>query len=1027
MDTTRPAPSGGGNVDVRLLGTVEVIGPGGPAVLPGSRQRALVGLLALRPGVIVPRSSLVDALWGEEPPRTAVKTLYSHVTRVRQAMEACGLPDVLSTREPGYALLVPRADVDAHRFAEHVRQAGASKTPAEVAGHLRTALELWRGDAFADTPLAGWGAAEVDRLHEARLTASEDLWEAELELGQHRRAAAELEPLVARHPYRERLVALLMLARYRSGRHAEALDAYHRLRTRLDDELGVDPGPDLQRRYAAILRHDPELDPAPPAAAVASLISRPAQLPAPVGHFTGRTQELDELDRVLDHIRIIAVSGPAGMGKTALALHWAHRIKDRFADGQLFLELRGHEPGDTAMTATEALPHLLRSLGVPPDRVPAELTEQAGMYRSLLHDKRLLIVLDNCGSVDQVLPLVPGTDSSLLVLTSRGQLTALAARHAVHLVGLDSLEQTEAVDLLGRVLGTERVEREPSSAADLVELCGRMPLALRIAAALLAARPKQPIGELAAGLAGENRLEALSIEGDSRSLRAVFASAYDAVSAPAARLFRLLGQHPGRTITGHLAAAAAAVSVNEAHDRLAELVAAHLINDLGDGRYRFHDLIRLYAAECAHRDEPPAVRIETVDRIMDWYLAIAGAASRILDRQRDQVVPVLRYPPAELPVFADHDGVLGFLEGERANLVPLVRYATEHGHSTAAWQLTYLLAGFFRFRGHWADRIEICRWAVTAAERDGDPLAESLMHSSLGVAYYAVHRFADALQPLRRSLALAHSIGDKRAQGNAHHNLGGSYAGLRRHDEAIDSFQQALALFTATNQTVPMALMHNNIGEIYARTGQTELGFEHLRRGLDLAHDLGDPWLEAAITHSIGQAHLRDGNIEDAESYLRQALATRRRVGDHRFAAETLTYLGAAHLARGDSTAAIDILREAVATCREVADEHLEATALNHLGEAHLRAGDPTAATEPLQLALALRTRLPDPEEEALIQHHLGEVRRLRDDPTATYRPHAAEQADVAPEVPGQAEQGGGLPPAATPRQTATNRSRRPG
>ncbi|WP_328996584.1 tetratricopeptide repeat protein [Kribbella sp. NBC_01245] len=934
--------------DVRLLGPVEVIGPGGLAVLPGSRQRALLGLLALQPGVVVARTTLIDALWGEDPPRTALKTLYSHVTRVRQALEACGLPDLFCTREPGYVLAISPAEVDVSRFEKQVASARAAARPAEASKLLHEAMTLWRGDAFADAPLAGAAMAAIDRLQEIRISAAEDLWAAELELGEHGRSASELEVLVARHPYRERLVGLLMTARYRSGRHADALEAYHRLRTRLADELGVDPGPELRRQYAAILRHEAPMS---PVAAKRPHFPKPAQLPAPVGHFTGRTRELAVLDDAVSQAkgrpRVLALSGPGGMGKTALALQWAHAVEHDFPDGQLFLDLRGHEPGQ-AMAATEALPRLLRSLGVSTDRVPAELSEQSGLYRSFMHNKRILVLLDNCGAVDQLLPLVPGGESSLLLVTSRSRLTALGAHHAVRLVDLDALDNDEALDLLGQMLGAERIEREPDAAAKLADLCGRMPLAVRIAAAILAAHPLRPITELCAALEGENRLDALSIDGDSRSVRTVFASAYDALTPAAARLFRLLGLHAGPTVQVHLASAAADVSLPQARALLAELVTAQLIADLGHDRYRFHDLIRLYASECAQQDEPPEQRAETISRIVDWYLAIAQIANRALDPSRNRVVPTLQYPPTETGIAdaTDRDAVLAFLDGERPNLVPVTRAATELGHHRAAWQLTYLLTGWFEFRGHRTDRIEICRWAVDAAQRDGDEFAEGLMWSSLGVAYKAAHRFAEALEPLNRSIALTSSTGDKRGLGNALNNLANAYVGLRRYDEAIDAFHQALPLYGETGQQAAMAATLSNLGETYVQIGQVELGFDYLTRALAQARELADLWLEGAITHNLGQAYLEHGSAETAVAHLREALAIRQRAGDQHFAPDTLAHLGAAYLACGDTAAAADVLQQALTASRGIADEQLEARILTLLEELP-RGGNRSPAAAP--------------------------------------------------------------------------------
>jgi hypothetical protein len=548
--------------------------------------------------------------------------LHSHVARLRQALDACGLPGVLVTREPGYLLALPPERVDAARFetaARHGRDALDAADPARAVTLLREAAALWQGEtALADAEPRGWAGAEVDRLAEVRLAAAEDRWEAELRLGRHAAATGELERLLVGHPLRERLVGLLMLAQYRAGRHTGALEAYRRLRARLADELGVDPGPDLVTLHTRILRQDRTLDldsagpgtpentgqatpvgagPGAPAAAW-PVPPRPAQLPAPVGHFTGRDRQLAELDRLAEQpvadVRIAVISGLAGMGKTALALEWGHRVSGRFPDGQIYLDLRGHEPR-SAVPASAALSHLLRAVGVPADRIPAEPSDQGALYRSLVHDRRMLILLDNAGSAEAILPLVPAGAGNLLLVTSRNPLAALTTHHAVTSVGLDPLAEADAVALLGRVLGVSRVSREPESAVDLVRLCDRMPLALRIAAAKLVAHPGGRLQALVTTLEGGDRVDALSVEGDSRSVGTVFASAYRALSPPAARLFRRLGLHPGVTLSTGLAGALVDLDPAGTARVLAELADAHLVLPAGPDRHWFHDLIAIFA------------------------------------------------------------------------------------------------------------------------------------------------------------------------------------------------------------------------------------------------------------------------------------------------------------------------------------------------------------------------------------------------------------------------------------------------
>ena len=955
---------------------------------------------------MVARSRIIDALWGESPPRTAVKTLYSHVVRIRQAFEDCGLPNVIRTQGPGYALRLPREAVDAWVFEDRIgraRQAQEAGDWDRAAHDLQTGLDLWRGDAFADGEPAGWGAAEVDRLTEVRRAAHENLWSIELNRGRHALVAVEIECLAARYPLRERPVELLMVALYRCGRHADALEAYQRLRSRLAEELGVDPGPGVQRLYTAVLRHDPELElqrPATPDAPLVGAVSPrpaergwapvPAQLPRRVGHFTGRSSELDDLDRLLDGDpdapRIAVISGPGGMGKTALAVQWAHRALLQFPDGQLFLDLGGRDPSIT-LTATDALLHLLVGLGFPADRVPAGLPDQVNLYRSLLAGRQVLVVLDNAGSADQVLPLVPGDETSVLVVTSRHRLAGLATHHATRLVRLDTLPPDEALALLGRVLGPDRVQREPDAATGIVTLCGRMPLALRIAAAKLAAEPTRGLADMAVELSEQDRLETLAMDSDSRSVRTVFATAYGSLTPLAALAFRRLGLHPGATLAAvPLAAAVLGRPPAEIGRAIDELAANHLLGELGHGRYALHDLVRLYARERCRLDDSAGQRAQAIDRMLDWYLAVAVVANRTLHPARNRVSPKPRYPVTDLP-FSGRAELLTFLDAERDNMMAVVRHAAEHGDDTQAWHLTYLLAGYFEFRGHWSDRVEICRWGLQAAQRVGDPFAEGLMRSSLGVACCEIRRFDEALEHLQQALALSHDSGDRRGQGTAHNNIAVALTGMGRLPEAVAAFGRALDVHSANDHPLGVALALNNIGEIYSRMGDTKGSLEHLDRALNLIGPIGSPRFEAVIRDNVGQTLMRAGEPAAALPHFVESLAIRREIGDRRSAADTLNHLGLAQLRTGDEAAARESLHEAVEISREIADPHLEAIALNGLAQADLGRRDLAAARENLSLAVALRTRIPDPDEDAKLRQSLDDLARALAEGSSSRRP----------------------------------------
>jgi len=964
-------------VAVRILGPVEVNGPNGKALLVGGRQRALVGALAFNAGTTVTFTSLVDALWGAEPPRTAFKTLHSHMARLRRVLEMCGLPDLLITLGAGYRLAASRVEVDCLHFEDVVAAARADlgeNRLTRAVDQLRGGLADWRGDPVQDGELFGWGEAEVNRLRELRLTALEDLYGAELRLGRHGVVVAEVERVLVHHPLRERLVELLTRARYRSGRPADALEAYERLRTRLAEDLGVDPSAELQRLHTAILRQDATLA----GGENAPEFPRPAQLPPRVGHFVARREQLRALDEALDDAsdtQIVVVSGAGGMGKTAVAVQWAHEVRDRFPDGQLFLDLRGHDDR-IAMTATAALIHSLRALGVPEGGLPSERPEQVSLLRSLLDGRRVLIVLDNAATTDQVLPMVPPTPTSMLVVTSRRAMSALTTYHCVRDIRLDGMTRGESLTLLRDIIGAKRVEREPVDAATIVTSCGGLPLALRIAAAKLLHRPDLMLRSLAVELSTVDKLVVLRTDDDSRDVRAVFASAYQALSAPAAALFRRLGVHPELAFGGHLAAAVSGLSLEQTERALAELADAHLIAGAGDSRYRYHDLIGLYAAECARLDEDPVARAETVTRLLDWYLAIADAANRVQPSTHNRVTPTLLYPPAELPFAAGHQGALAFLDGERTNLLPVVRLAVSEGRDAAAWQLVYLLSGFYSTRGRWADRIELCRIGLASAQRLGDAMAEGLLGGALGLAYIRMLRFTEALASLYPAMERAQAAGDDLGAGRIRNSIGTAYARLRRYEEAVEIYQQALAAQQGSGDRIGVAVALHNIGLGRVRQGRPELGFAHLTEALRLTREVGDHRMEAMVLVGLGEAFLAQGRQGPALDSYRQALKLQQAVDDRQHQVESMVSIGTVLLDGDEHHEALTHLREGLRLSQELGDQHLTSVCLKALAEAHLRRDELDLADECLRQALAIRATAPDAYEEAAIHSVLVQLAR---------------------------------------------------
>lgn len=977
-------------LEVRVLGVVEAVGPHGTIALTSTR-RVILGVLAMRAGEVVPYTELVDVLWGESPPRTAFKTLHSHVARIRQALAEAGVPPVLTTRDPGYVLELAPERVDAHRFELLVHGARADLARGDkraAVETLRTASGLWRGEPFSGTDLGDWGHHEFDRLHELRLSATEDRWDAEIATGGAPAAALELPRLVAREPLRERLTGLLMLALHRCGRHAEALTAYDRLRHQLADELGVDPGPELAELHTAILRRDPALAaPAPAAPPAPSQV--PAQIPARVGHFTGRTAELSELDDALtgDEPPIVVISGPAGMGKTSLAVQWAARVAARFPDGHLFLDLRGHDP-DHAVTAEQALAHLLRGLDVPEDRIPAGESARSALYRTLLHTRRCVVLVDDAGTVDHVLPLVPGSDSSVLVVTSRRSLTGLVARHAVLHIVLDSLDDASSVALLGKVLGRARVTREPEATARLARVCAGMPLALRIAAARLVGVPARPVAELVDELSGA-RLDGFAVEGDLRTVRTVLASAYRPLSAGAARLLRLLATVPAPTVSVHLGAALADVPVATVRAPLAELSGAHLVIGAGEDRYRFHDLIREFARDRAAVEEPEPDMV--AGRLLDWYLFIADEANRLVNPDRDAVKPVFRFPLPPLPFVAGRHEATAFLESERDGFLPVIQHAREQGMPTAAWHLVYLLASFYEVSGHWTERVELCRAGLAAARDAGDRTGEAEMLRALGVAYYMTRRLTEAVETNLTALGVVRDIGDVAGEGHVLNNLANAYADLRRFDEAEPAFREAGERATAAGNRIGVGLAQRNLGYALVRMGRAQESLAPLAAALAIFDDIGNVRLRAGTLDTLGEARRDLGRHAEALRDFAEALAISREIGDRWLEWELLRSCGVTHLVAGDPAAALDHFGQSLAVTRAVHDRNGEAIALALIGHVHLGAGRTAEAAEHLELALAVRSQVPDGYEEAHVHRDLAELAATRGDDAA-----AAQHRDRA-------------------------------
>ncbi len=655
----------------------------------------------------------------------------------------------------------------------------------------------------------------------------------------------------------------------------------------------------------------------------------PRQLPAAVAHFVGRGGELAVLSGLLDDgANVAVIGGTAGVGKTALAVCWAHRVADQFPDGQLYVNLRGFDPGGQVMDPAEAVRRFLDALGVPPERIPPDLDAQAALYRSQLAGRRVLIVLDNARDAVQVRPLLPGAATCLVVVTSRSRLTGLVAAHGAHPVMLDLLTESEARQLLSRRIGPDRVAAEPAALEDLIAACARLPLALAIVAARAAIDPHLPWGTLAVQLRDAGgRLGALSIDDPHTDVRLVFSWSYRALTPPAARLFRLLGLHPGPDTSAAAAASLVAQPLCDVRPLLAELARANLLVEPTPGRYTFHDLLRAYAADLARQTDTDEQRQAATVRILDHYLHTAYTANRLLHPPRD---PIILTPPqpGTIPEYpTDHRQALDWFTTEQPVLLAVVDHATANGFDTHTWQLAWTLDTFLDRQGHWHDWAAIERAAVAAAERLGDPIAQARAYRLLGHAHARLGRFDDdADTHLRRALDLYGQAGDLVGQAHTHHNLSHLRWRQGRHTEALD----------------------------------------HNLRALDLYRAVGHRPGEARALNGVGWSHAELGDHEQALVYCREALALFQELGDDEGLATTWDSLGYAHHHLGHNDEAITCFQHALDLYRDVRERHQEAVTLNALGNTHRAAGKPHAARAAWQQALAIFSRLDHPDADAV-------------------------------------------------------------
>jgi DNA-binding SARP family transcriptional activator len=967
-------------VRFRLLGPLEVRAGEDWRGIGAPKWRSVLAALLINPGQIVSADALINEVWGDAPPARAANLISIYVLRLRRLLEDAD-SGLLVTRAPGYQLLLTPSDTDALVFEAMVRggrRAFAAGDPQGAASQLTEALALWHGPPLADVPPTPLVEAEAERLSELHLGAIELRITAELACGGHAQAVAEIRRLLADHPLREGLWLLLMRALDGAGRHAEALEVYGRARETISEQLGVDPGAELRQFHAELLAKDSDApagtisagtvtarprkqeEPEPTgstqvpgpqrAAGRPGRASRPAgpppeQLPADVADFTGRDEQVKHLCDLLagagpgapsdpGAVRIAVVAGAGGLGKTSLAVHAAHRVRRKFPDGQLYVDLLGATPNP--LPAGDVLARFLRDLGVDGRDIPVDEAERAARYRTTLARRRMLVVLDNAHDAAQVRPLLPGTASSAVLVTTRSRMPDLAS---TKLVDLNVLDDNEALKLFVRVVGEERPAAEPEATAELLDACAGLPLAIRICAARLATRSGWTIQAMTDRLRDVHRRLDEMRAGD-LAVRASFQVSFASLPASTdkqgidpARAFCLLGLWQGASISSAAAAALFGIPGYSAEDALEVLVDTHLLESLAPGRYRFHDLLRVYAAERAAADLLAAERDAAVTRLLGWYMRTADAAATAVSPYRYNMpldAAEGDHPPLS---FADSDDALAWYDSERANLVAATRQAAASGLHEVAWRLPAPLFSVFNRRGNWADLVTTHRIALDSVRHVRNRLGEAWVLNNLGQALGRKH--------------------------------------LR---EGIDLLQQALDIRRDEGDRVGEAQAAHNLAEVQYLVNGPQVALPYLQQSLDVQRAVGHSGLHGATLNNLGEIYLELGRLNESVDCLTEALPIFVRIDSAHGQGHVLLNLGRVYLGLDRQSDALDCLQRALVIHRATGDRPNQALALKFLGQAQLSAGQVDNARESLSRALAVFTELGDGSQAAQIQSELASL-----------------------------------------------------
>jgi len=985
----------------------------------------VLGILMLTPGRLVPTDVLIDRVWDTNPPPKARESLSVYVTRLRASLrQAIGDSVRLTGRDSGYELHVDPDTIDLYQFRRLRRQAdtlSANGDSEHAASLLREADRLWRGQAFAGIR-GDWVARMRDSLDEERRAAILKRIECELELGLHADVVGELRHLLAQYPLDEAFIACEMTALYGSGRPGEALSLYRETRSRLDDELGTEPGPALSELHQRILRHDPQLA-ARAAGPRPGRIAQPDTLPPETAEFVGRSEELELLTREHDAApRVKVIEGTAGVGKTALALQAARAVAGQYPDGTFYLNLHSHDPGHPSLGAAEALHRLLRMLTTPATPIPDATGERAALLRAQLSRRRAIVILDDAGQDDQIRPLLPGAGECLILITTRRTFPGL---EGVRALTLEALPVNDAITLFQRVAGP-RTAQDEAEAAVAVQLCGRLPLAIQLAAARLARDYPPRIGDLVEELS-RSPARAGSTGSASPEVLSAFDLAYRCLDPAHQRFFRRLGVSPCAYISLPAAAALGGGTLAEAEEAVAALLGHHLLARAPAGQFQFHDLIRGYAAKRAAQEDSRSEQRQAVGRLLDYYLRTANEADLALHPfRRRMTVPRPRRPAAGTALSAQQDAA-GWLDAEWRNILQAADYAGRHEWKERCADLTHALAGFLEIRAYWDEAIVAHTLALQASRDLADPARTAQASLELSEVSQQTGRYEAALPLAEEAAGICRSLADRRGEADALDQIGMAHQRAGRSREALAYFHEARILYhyIADQDGVATTLSHsgiaswqlgrypdatehlyealsvyqgvgdrrgeaktlNNLGRMQLYLGYHRDALEGYQKSLEIFRQIGGAQNEAILYHNIGAVYHYKGSYEEALTAYGRALAIYHDIGDLLNEAGVLNEIGAVYQSAERYDEALIYHEKAQSIAGEIGNLNQQVTALRGIAGVSRGSGRYAEAFEHYQAALRMAREIGDPYEEAKILEGIAEAT------LSTRRPDAARIA----------------------------------